>query len=685
MKCRKSVTAAIAAYTLCFLGVTVCPGAEIKLKNGKTFSGDIISESENFIMLNTGGPEINISKALISEIDGAPVQHPFPAASEQPGKKSGKEYRKITFTHGSAVTITLKNGTSFRGKILSENANLIILDVDGSRVNIFKNMIDSINGKKVKKEAPVPEEHKSSPAVTPSQTPGRKRADKQKAETPAPPESPVNDSAKQVENKTVQIPDSSLAEKHSAAAPPVTPDSPEQSPVSSTGAEEKSAAGEVLATQSAQPSPAQSQPISPDPEKTQPATRTESTKKRTNKSTFPAVQAPAPSPPVPSPVQAPVTAPVPQPQAPVQQDVSRARSTPNTSSVASVTRPVESLPQTNREMSTHKGTKNDIPDIQRLMEKLKSPLHKNRIIAAISLAQMKEEAEPALELLIGAFSDTVMYTPDSTEQVIDRPTSVSDEAAGAVIAIGSDAVKPLVSALEHPAWPVRAQAAYSLGEIGDLKADKHLIRTLTDTSLFVRDKTMSALVNLNNPRPLIRALRDRDSDLKKNVIEVLGAMKAADAVEPLIRQLENRDSYVREKAAYALGEIGDSRAVEPLIGLLDDNISFVRHNAIEALEKIGDKSAIQPIRSALKDQSSYVREKAAIALKTLTKIEFDKFTGDLESLISALRHEDSDVRKKAANTLWLRTGKKFGTDYEKWKSWWEAGKKEKQQSNKTGS
>ena len=62
---------------------------------------------------------------------------------------------------------------------------------------------------------------------------------------------------------------------------------------------------------------------------------------------------------------------------------------------------------------------------------------------------------------------------------------------------------------------------------------------------------------------------------KPNVIK----LAAKKDIEGLIKALKDKDSDVREEAAEALGEIGDDRAVEPLTKALKDEDSSVRSKA----------------------------------------------------------------------------------------------------------
>jgi len=86
---------------------------------------------------------------------------------------------------------------------------------------------------------------------------------------------------------------------------------------------------------------------------------------------------------------------------------------------------------------------------------------------------------------------------------------------------------------------------------------------------------------------LIKALKDKDSNVRCDAARVLGVIKDARAVEPLIQALNDRESAdVRCNAAEALGKIGDSRAVEPLVQVLKGGGSYVTQSAAEALHKL---------------------------------------------------------------------------------------------------
>ena len=148
----------------------------------------------------------------------------------------------------------------------------------------------------------------------------------------------------------------------------------------------------------------------------------------------------------------------------------------------------------------------------------------------------------------------------------------------------------LLDVLKDRDREVRWQAVLALGGTGDKRAVEPLMGVLKDIGedMLVRGSAANALVEIGEPavRPLIKALRDEDVEVRWNAAAALGKIGDRRAVKPLIKALKDDDIIVRLFAAGALGDIGDERAVESLIEELKDEGEDVRRNAAEALEKI---------------------------------------------------------------------------------------------------
>jgi HEAT repeat protein len=117
-----------------------------------------------------------------------------------------------------------------------------------------------------------------------------------------------------------------------------------------------------------------------------------------------------------------------------------------------------------------------------------------------------------------------------------------------------------------------------------------------------------------NVQGLIKALTDKDPEVRKGSAESLGKLKDVRAVNALVAALTDGEWKIRAEAAYALGEIGPQEAVLPLIAALEDGDRDVCINAAHALGKIRSKEAVVPLIATLNARGSFEGEFIANAL-----------------------------------------------------------------------
>ena len=153
------------------------------------------------------------------------------------------------------------------------------------------------------------------------------------------------------------------------------------------------------------------------------------------------------------------------------------------------------------------------------------------------------------------------------------------------------AIPALVKALRDDRFEVRAEAAGSLGEIGDDRVIEPLADRLGDGDPQVRQNAAIALGTLRNPKgfaPLVTALRDGPADVRFQAATSLPEIDAAASYDVLVDALGDRDPKVVSAIALSLGAIGDGRAVAPLSGLLEHGDRQVRFDAAYALAELRD-------------------------------------------------------------------------------------------------
>ncbi len=142
---------------------------------------------------------------------------------------------------------------------------------------------------------------------------------------------------------------------------------------------------------------------------------------------------------------------------------------------------------------------------------------------------------------------------------------------------------------DHPA--VRAEAAASLGGMGELAPIPALVKRLGDGDAQVRQQAAIALGSLRDRAafaPLCEALRDGPADVRYQAVTSLAEIDPVAAYEPLVEALADRDAQVVGAAAVALGTLGDGRAVQHLLPLLGRSEEDIRFEAVWALAELGD-------------------------------------------------------------------------------------------------
>jgi HEAT repeat protein len=210
------------------------------------------------------------------------------------------------------------------------------------------------------------------------------------------------------------------------------------------------------------------------------------------------------------------------------------------------------------------------------------------------------------------------------------------------------AVRALIRALNDINQWVRIVAAEALGQIADERATQKLIFGLNDDSIWVRRASVVALGQIGDEEaipPLMNRLLDPPNskwpeELRDAIAQALGAI-GEPALQTLIHALDDPDPWVSCAAARALGQIGDPQAIAPLAALTKTDQSTVRSFATQALAKIAD---VRAVRAALTTDEAPRAFWKLMALK-----EIDEST--LQQLQGLLNDPDARIRDQAAEVL----------------------------------
>lgn len=194
----------------------------------------------------------------------------------------------------------------------------------------------------------------------------------------------------------------------------------------------------------------------------------------------------------------------------------------------------------------------------------------------------------------------------------------------------------------------KPKAAEVLGEIGDICAVEPLIEALKNENSALRKKAAAALGEIKDIRatkPLITALRDKKCGVREEAALALGKIKAPLGVQPLINIIKSEKWIsVKKNACWSLGEIGDPQAIEFIITAWKDD-SFIEKYAKEALRKIKDPCVVVSLIAAMKIKKISIRQNALIELI----IDMDKIA--IEPLLIALKDKEPDIRRSVVDML----------------------------------
>ncbi len=183
--------------------------------------------------------------------------------------------------------------------------------------------------------------------------------------------------------------------------------------------------------------------------------------------------------------------------------------------------------------------------------------------------QDKRAAKLVAPLIVALVSDPDQYVRSKAAFLLGKMKSES-------------ALEPLQAAARDDVNPVKLQAAWAFGELGDVRAIPSLVDLLENSYRPVRNSAANSLIRIGRP-----------------------------AVLPLAQKLSAANSpFARARAAYVLGVIGDAEATGALINALGDEVDDVRREAVNALVQLKGLNVVEGVFAATTHPDRNVREGA---------------------------------------------------------------------------
>jgi hypothetical protein len=179
----------------------------------------------------------------------------------------------------------------------------------------------------------------------------------------------------------------------------------------------------------------------------------------------------------------------------------------------------------------------------------------------------------------------------------------------------SRAVPAHVRALGDREPEVRVAAARSLGRLAAVEAVRPLAETLVAGSL-PRTLSGQALLEIGPAGlpSLVGLFAHEEPEVRAGAVELVGLLGSATEAAPVLARLRDASAAVRAAAAGALGRLGAADAADALRGALDDRVPFVRAAAATALGRIRYPAAIPELLELAGSEEFEAANAAAHAL-----------------------------------------------------------------------
>lgn len=197
----------------------------------------------------------------------------------------------------------------------------------------------------------------------------------------------------------------------------------------------------------------------------------------------------------------------------------------------------------------------------------------------------------------------------------------------------------LVARVQDSSIGERSQrrAVSALRMIGSETIIDFFIKSLENDSLnvYVRSDMVDALGDWKLQRtiiPLIEVFKNRSNHkrIRRRLTNTFGKIKSPLAVDPLIKALSERDQNVREGAVYALGKIGTQKSIDTIIELIDDGNKNVSRAANTVLRTLRPDLKVELLLASIEDEWLYQSENAIKELSSMGEIIVEKLHREIK-------------------------------------------------------
>jgi eukaryotic-like serine/threonine-protein kinase len=223
---------------------------------------------------------------------------------------------------------------------------------------------------------------------------------------------------------------------------------------------------------------------------------------------------------------------------------------------------------------------------------------------------------------------------------------LAQKALEKLIALGSDAIDPIVDALATSEKRETTVYVEALARLIDTRTLPTLLKTMSEAN----GRAMSGIAwalstSRNYPAHALLDALTKPGMPKQALLDVISAQKARYNVRELLNAAYTQEPSERNGLFRIIGEIADESSVDDLLARIEGKDPVARLHIINVLARFNMPKVQQAVQKQLKDTSKFIR---SAALSALAKMD-GPF--DMPLLVGMLRDPEIEVQNKAVDVV----------------------------------
>ena len=215
-----------------------------------------------------------------------------------------------------------------------------------------------------------------------------------------------------------------------------------------------------------------------------------------------------------------------------------------------------------------------------------------------------------------------------------------------LIALGSDAIDPIVDALATSEKKETTAYVEALSRLIDSKTLPVLLKTMSEAN----GRAMSGIAwalstSKNYPAHALLDALAKPGMPKQALLDVINAQKSRYTVRELLNAAYTQEPSERNGLFKIIGEIADESSVDDLLARIEGKDPVARLHIINVFARFNQPKVQQAVQKQLKDNSKFIR---SAALSALSKMD-GPF--DMPLIVGMLRDPEIEVQNKAVDVV----------------------------------